>query len=562
MNKDHFTRIVIIQTGTAEGMLLANAVYSLLTALGRHATICLLREFNGASETTDLCICTSLHAALKIRESFLLPILVYDADLFGRRRGTEWRKLGAKVRGCHRSAFNLQGREFHLFRAVPDLTILENGVESTINETFLYCLPVFLCLEFKQADCFYRLCLMLERQIAGLLKRERFLYVSPWPKGSNAAVAFTLDADGVAVGETSGTLSKIVEPGRRVTYFACAAHLEKGISWPDGVEVACHGDTHDIFDASNSSKKRLGGMLEHFRSVGLDPSGFSPPYLFFDRSRESLMEAFAYVRIGHMEKRLLFFPKRKPGNKDCFFVPVSGYSDHLMQDIGTEAYLHWLRRYIRWAGKRKQLSVFCFHPFQFGTDFCEVFKSVPQRTWVASLNEIVDWWKNRNQWIERLKRVGGGQGPSGTDQAGKWTIEAVSRRWDDNLAVCFPEMETEEALAQGEVGCVKGQYGRTVINNIGGAAKKDVEIELPAIKTRLSKRRWVVPDNPVGLNGLLSVLVSSKTLLRRTTPTRIRLAYMFEDEVFGFSFQGTARRLQKQTRNILKGRPANLGDFV
>lgn len=55
------------------------------------------------------------------------------------------------------------------------------------------------------------------------------------------------------------------------------------------------------------------------------------------------------------------------------------------------------------------------------------------------------------------------------------------RRWDENLAACFPSVDRDEGMTRKEIEVVSGLYGRTVVDNIGGEARRNVEVDLRTI---------------------------------------------------------------------------------
>ena len=92
------------------------------------------------------------------------------------------------------------------------------------------------------------------------------------------------------------------------TLFACADQLDAVPASTDMLEVACHGDVHIPFDNNDTNEARIETMWSRFGAAGRHPNGFSPPYLAYSSPRASLAARFSYLRIGYMEKELLFFP--------------------------------------------------------------------------------------------------------------------------------------------------------------------------------------------------------------------------------------------------------------
>jgi hypothetical protein len=336
------------------------------------------------------------------------------------------------------------------------------------------------------------------------------------------------------------------------------------------VEIACHGDTHDLFEG-DALDRRVENMFKIFRGAGIDPVGFSPPYLFFDQDSQHLIECFEYLRIGHMERRMLFFPKRRVAGKGPFFVPVSGYSDYLIQEVGKEAYRSWLHRYLKWGVGRKQLLVFCLHPFIFGTNWSNALAEAPLNTWVAPLAEIVAWWRKREQWVERVNKEKENHHLV-TEQifSGVQEPEIVSRQWSENLAISLAHLGEEEELVESEISVVIGANGRVVVDNLGKEAKGHVEIDLSKSQdvgpigafTSFFRRTRITTDNSAGFNGVLCDLDPGRENWSRVGPERIRIEHIFEDELFGLRIQSLYRYVRAKIRNIVRGRPVNMGDTI
>ena len=258
-------------------------------------------------------------------------------------------------------------------------------------------LPFFLTPEIQDNRVFWRCAEILATHVGVALERRAFSYVEPWPSGYGAAFVLTLDLDDLE--QRDPAFESALDTAGPSTLFACADQLDAVPASTANLEIACHGDVHIAFDNNATNEGRVETMWRRFVAAGRQPNGFSPPYLAYTSPRASLAARFSYLRIGYMEKELLFFPRFSHG------VVVSGvsfYPDHALKYVPASLFHLMIDRYLSWSRTRGFLATLCFHPALFTDAYGPYLQRQDIGVWRATMADVASWWRLRERSLLRL----------------------------------------------------------------------------------------------------------------------------------------------------------------
>jgi len=381
--------IAVVVGDTAAARVVAGAVGSLLTAVGRWVV-----ETPASADLSGYAavILTRSHGWRAVRATYAGPLLVIDADvLSGRADAAFSHLLGATPV----ASLMVGDARVHLPRPLPPLTgkmigEVAGGLVAEAGAHLAYALPFMVTPGMRTVRGFWSLARALELALAGLIGADSFVYAEPWPRGFRSARALTYDLDGL---ESIAAVPTVVAGGRAATAFCCADALEH-LEGARGLEVAAHGDVHRQFADARTNLSRVDRMLAAFLAAGLEPRGFSPPNLTYTSDTGPLLERFAYVRLGYQEHSLSFFPGTFARGT---LTSVSYYPDFLHRYVGPEEYARLLGRFCRWAEMTGVLAVPCFHPCLWSEPLRRYLDAPPGNAWEATMAEVVGWWRHRER---------------------------------------------------------------------------------------------------------------------------------------------------------------------
>ena len=397
----------ILPGTTAASRVLANSIYSILTRVG----YCV--DFIDSTHPLaghDAVIATSARM-LNDHRVVRKKCLLFDADRLespvtspraGKQDSTAFvldgvtLELNGRVRGEEPATANILKRDD---RDVP--------ISFRRSDGLIEGLPLFLTPDIQRPEAFWQLGRLLAESIAELLGRREFRYFEPWPSGYRSALAITLDLDAMAARDErfDRLLRSAPNP---CTLFACADQVQFLNGDTPHVEIACHGDVHVPFDDPSRNWTRVEEMCRSFNRVELQPAGFSPPNLVYTSPVQNLMARFRYVRMGYMEKELLFYPQRFGGG---VLIPVSFYPDHALKYVAPETFAAMTDTFLAWSRELGGLSVLCFHPTLYPGAFEPYLHRRHDGEWAVTLRELSRWWNRRRQAILDCRATGRHDGP-------------------------------------------------------------------------------------------------------------------------------------------------------
>jgi len=459
-------RIAVAAGEGAASRLAAHCVYSILTRLGHWAELVDVRLLG--EDAFDLIVFTSRPSGGGLQVS-TTPRIVYDASLFGGsalgdvdRLSLAGESLSAQFRHSllpDGDAISTDDTGQHIARCTAPGTI--------------HALPIFLTPEIQRNAVFQECVALVGRHVAHALDQDAFLYVEPWPRGFKAALAATFDLDGMR--QRDGAFLDALAAGCKSTLFACADQLHVLPESQPHIEIACHGDVHTVFNGAATNEIRVASMTASFQAAGLAPRGFSPPNLVYTSSLERLSTSFDYLRIGYMERELLFFPTLRHGVVE---IPVSFYPDHALKYVADDVYHSMMDTYLRWATSRGALAVLCFHPALFPDAYTPYLGRQDSGVWRPTLSELATWWRQRRSWMDAARR---GEIAAAPTSAGQLALKR-----DQVVARTASLVPTQMRHAESAVSFGEGRLDRTTIVVANTSATLVRDVAIPAVTARSS----------------------------------------------------------------------------
>ena len=302
VSADEVPRIGIVAGPSAASQLTAQGLYSVLTRMGHSVQQI---DDDRIDESFDLLVFTSPQSQAALLEGTHQPRIVYHAEHYAgpAAAAPESSRVVLGGVGSARSAFEVAAM-------VGDAVTLDDEgccLAVRTDDRTIRSLPFFLAPEFQDRRVFWRCAEILATHVGAALERSEFSYAEPWPQGYLLAFALTFDLDDLT--QRTPPFRSALETAAPTTLFVCANQLEALPPIGASLEVACHGDIHVPFDNPRTNEARIDDMWKRFVAAGFAPRGFSPPYLAYTSPRATLTKRFGYLRMGYMEKGLLFFPQ-------------------------------------------------------------------------------------------------------------------------------------------------------------------------------------------------------------------------------------------------------------
>ena len=488
MNSDDIPRIGIVAGTSPASLLSAQCVYSLLTRIGHWVDVI---EDDSLEGPYDLLVFTSPQAQAALIATTQKPLIIYDADRYAGPAASNRRTLRLVLGGQKLSSAFTEA----VMATDTVLTCDDHGrcIAIRTEDRRIWSLPFFLTPEIQDNRVFWRCAEILAMHVGVALERREFTYVEPWPAGYSAAFNLTLDLDDL--GRRDPAFESVLDTAYPSTLFACADQLDAVPASTDTLEVACHGDVHIPFDNNDTNEARIETMWSRFGAAGRHPNGFSPPYLAYSSPRASLAARFSYLRIGYMEKELLFFPRLSGG------VVVSGvsfYPDHALKYVPGSLFHSMIDRYLSWSRSRGFLATLCFHPALFPDAYRPYLQRQDIGVWRATMADIASWWRLRERTLFGL-HSGAGAGVA-VDRRLVFTRQEPSARIrtltsDDRDAAPTENGQSPELR--------RSTFGTTVVCNATSRLAQHTELSTGDVFQRPPRRRF-------RQRGTMSVAVNTK----------------------------------------------------
>ena len=394
-------RIALVAGNTPAACVVAGAVTSLLTAVGRW-----VEEIPAGADLAPyaLVILPRARGWQAVRERCAAPLLVVDADLLD---GKVERAFRDRLSGTCVASLGVRETHALLPRPLPPLVgpalgDVPAGLAIESGRATGYALPFVVTPALRTVAGFWSLARALEEAVAALVGEPRPLYADPWPRGFRAARALTYDLDGLE----RSVLPSLVTGGRPATLFCCADALDR-LGAARALEVAAHGDVHRGFADERTNLARVDRVRDAFRASGLEARGFSPPNSTYTSALAPLCARFSYLRLGYQERTLRFYPQPAHG---ATLYSASYYPDFLQRYVGAEEYARLLGRFCAWAAATSVLAVPCFHPCLWPAPLRRFLDLPVGAVWEGTLADVTDWWAHRRRALEAMAMAGEGAG--------------------------------------------------------------------------------------------------------------------------------------------------------
>jgi hypothetical protein len=392
VSPDKIPRIGIVAGPSAASQLTAQCLYSVLTRIGHWIQQI---DDHRIDESFDLLVFTSPQSQAALLECTRQPRIVYHPQHFAGPAATAPESSRVVLGGVElSSAFDVAAM------AGDAITLDDEGGCLTVrtDDRTIESLPFFLTPDLQDRRVFWRCAEILAMHVGAALQRSEFSYADPWPEGYVAAFALTFDLDDLTQRNTA--FESALQTAAPTTLFVCANQLHALPPIGANLEVACHGDVHVPFDNARTNEARIDTMWKRFVAAGFAPQGFSPPYLAYTSPRATLTRRFGYLRMGYMERELLFFPRFADGG---IVSGVSFYPDHALKYVAPSRFHSMIERYLTWSRNRGFLATLCFHPALFPDAYRPYLPRQEAGVWRATMADIASWWRVREQTLVKLR---------------------------------------------------------------------------------------------------------------------------------------------------------------
>lgn len=263
---------------------------------------------------------------------------------------------------------------------------------------------------------------MLHNTLMWLL-RQPDAYRASWPYPHGSALVLAIDAADTMVEADIGLGKWAAELGGPATYFVITEQASKTADilkkiQASGQELAYLGDRFEGFkeQSTNTQSKRLDTMLREMKDSGvtLPPdAGFHPPMESYDKTTERLVRdrGFGYLigGIEASEARLPFLASSdagaspdKPVSSILVLPRTTSDPEDLISEgdasVGIKRFLLDLSINDQMGGlsivrlsNRSSLNAAQM------TEIGKHIKSKKDRLWLASANQIAQWWRERER---------------------------------------------------------------------------------------------------------------------------------------------------------------------
>jgi peptidoglycan/xylan/chitin deacetylase (PgdA/CDA1 family) len=245
--------------------------------------------------------------------------------------------------------------------------------------------------------------------------QERVPFLGFWPNGASWAACFTHDVETLAGLEAMGRMASIEEVcGIRSTWYVVPERYP--VSSDDfaflrdrGHEVGVHGLNHDgrLFVSRVEFERRVGRINHYLRKW--NAKGFRSPALY--RNPEWIPELEIRYDSSYMDTAVLEPQIGGVGMVHPYFLsegvvelPITMPMDHHLINLLRVDPVEGMLAKFRWVVERHGLANFLYHPdYNLSERALDGYQEVVEAVaatgggWVATAEEIADWWTRRRQ---------------------------------------------------------------------------------------------------------------------------------------------------------------------